>query len=128
MESLLRVLVVDDEQEFVEALVERLNLRGLHASGVTNGSQAIECIEEGEYDVMLLDVKMPPPGGLEVLRKAKQRWPRRPVVLLTGHGSADDARLGMECGACDCVMKPVEIEALVAILLKAAAASGATER
>ena len=119
---------MDDEQELVEALVERLNLRGLHASGATTGRQAIERIEDGDYDVMLLDVKMPPPGGLEVLRKAKQRWPRRPVVLLTGHGSADDARLGMERGAFDCVMKPVDIEALVAILLEAGETQEAAER
>ena len=127
MES-LRVLVVDDEVELVEALVERLNMRGLHAGGATTGRQAIERIADGEYDVMLLDVKMPPPGGLEVLREAKRRWPQRPVVLLTGHGSADDARLGMARGAFDCVMKPVDIEALVAILLKAGETSGATGR
>ena len=118
MES-LRVLVVDDEQELVDALVERLNMRGIHAEGVTTGKAALRYLEDSECDVVVLDVKMPSPGGLEVLREIKQRRANQEVILLTGHGSAQDAKLGMELGAFDYVMKPVNIEELMGLLLKA---------
>ena len=121
----MRVLVVDDETELVEALVERLEMRGIQATGVSTGQEALERVEHGEHDVLLLDVKMPSPGGLDVLREVKRRWPGQPVVLLTGHGSAQDAQLGMQLGAFDYVMKPVDIEVLMAILLKAAEERGA---
>jgi DNA-binding NtrC family response regulator len=125
--ELLRVLVVDDERELVDALVERLNMRGVQATGVTTGAEALRCMKEAEHDVVLLDVKMPSPGGLDVLREIKRQWPERQVVLLTGHGSALDAQLGMQLGAFDYVMKPVDIEALMAILLKAGEQAGGAD-
>jgi DNA-binding NtrC family response regulator len=115
----LRVLVVDDEQELVEALVERLNMRGVEAFGVTSGSAALARLEAEPFDVVLLDMKMPAPGGLEVLRELKARWPEREVVLLTGHGSIGDVALGMELGAFEYLVKPVDIEALMTVLLEA---------
>ena len=121
----LRVLVVDDEEELVDALVERLNLRGIVAQGVTTGAAALEHVESDDYDVVLLDVKMPAPGGLEVLSEIKKRWPRVAVVLLTGHGSVQDAEAGMRLGAFEYVMKPFDIDALVGTMLRAAEAHGA---
>jgi two-component system OmpR family response regulator len=118
----LRVLVVDDEEELVEALVERLNMRGIEAVGVTSGSDALLRLDDEEYDVVLLDMKMPAPGGLEVLRELKARWPDRQVVLLTGHGSKHDVQLGMQLGAFEYVMKPVDIDELMPILIRAAVA------
>jgi DNA-binding NtrC family response regulator len=115
----LRVLVVDDEQELVEALVERLNMRGVEARGVTSGSAALAWLEAEAFDVVLLDIKMPSPGGLEVLEELKVRWPETEVVLLTGHGSMSDVELGMKLGAFEYLVKPVGIEALMSILLKA---------
>jgi DNA-binding response OmpR family regulator len=115
----LRVLVVDDEEELVDALVERLNMRGIHADGVTTGKAALEYLRDSDCDVVLLDVKMPSPGGLEVLREMKRHQADREVILLTGHGSAQDAKLGMGLGAFDYVMKPVNIEELMVLLLKA---------
>lgn len=116
----LRILIVDDEEELVSALEERLNLRGFQASGVTTGTQALEYLAERPCDVVLLDVKMPGLGGLEVIRRIKQEHPGLEVILLTGHGSAQDADRGMQLGAFDYVMKPVKIDVLVQLLLSAA--------
>ena len=123
----IRVLVVDDEEQFVDAVVERLGLRAFEARGVTNGTDALEALEESPYDVVLLDVKMPGLGGLEVITKIKEKWPRLQVVLLTGHGSSQDADEGMRIGAFQYVMKPVNIDELVRILLEASEQGGASD-
>ncbi len=106
----LRVLIVDDEEELVTALVERLNLRGYQAHGVTAGEEALTFLGTHPCDVVLLDVKMPGLGGLEVIEEIKSRWPTLEVVLLTGHGSARDVEDGMALGAFDFLTKPVKIE------------------
>ena len=124
----LRVLVVDDEQELVDALVERLQLRGIVADGVTTGSAALARLQSGGYDVVLLDVKMPAPGGLDVLREVSQRWPDVAVVLVTGHGSRQDVETGMRLGAAEYIMKPFDIDALVGTMLKSADAKGSSRR
>ena len=112
----IRVLIVDDEDQFVDAVVERLRLRGFDADGVTGGHDAMVLLDQKSYDVLLLDVKMPGLGGLEVIRKVKEKWPGLRVVLLTGHGSSQDAEEGMQLGAFQYVMKPVNIDDLVHIL------------
>lgn len=116
----LRVLIVDDEEELVDALVERLELRGIDAQGVTNGVEAIQQIKQQPYDVVLLDVKMPGGGGLAVIREIKQSMPHQQVVLLTGHTSAHDAEEGMRLGAFEYLMKPVKLENLLEVLQAAA--------
>jgi len=116
----IRVLVVDDEADFVEAVSERLRLRGFEADGVTNGHEALELLHERTYDVLLLDVKMPGLGGLEVIRQVKETWPALQVVLLTGHGSSNDAEEGMQLGAFQYVMKPVNFDDLIKIIRVAA--------
>ena len=118
----LRVLIVDDEEELVSALEERLNLRGFQAQGVTTGRAALEFLEAEECDVVLLDIKMPGLSGLEVIRRIKDMRPRLQVVLLTGHGSVKSVEDGMALGAFDYLMKPVKIDSLVRVLT--AAASG----
>lgn len=117
----LRVLIVDDEDELVSALEERLNLRGFDAKGVTTGAEALKHLEETPCDVVLLDVKMPGIGGLEVIRRIKQERPGLKVILLTGHGSAQDVEKGMQLGAFEYLMKPVDIDVLVRTLLSATA-------
>ncbi len=115
----VRVLIVDDEGQFVEAVVERLRLRGFEADGVTDGKDAIASLTEKPRDVVLLDVKMPGVGGLEVIKEIKEKWPKLQVVLLTGHGSTRDAEAGMQLGAFKYVMKPVSIEDLTTVLREA---------
>jgi DNA-binding NtrC family response regulator len=119
-----RILIVDDEFELVSALEERLNLRGFKAKGVTTGSDALVSLEEWRCDVVLLDVKMPGLGGLELMEEIKAAYPDIEVVLLTGHGSAQDAETGMSLGAFDYLQKPIKIVELVKILLAAAARGG----
>ena len=117
----LRVLIVDDEDELVNALEERLNLRGFQAKGVTTGAEALAYLAETPCDVVLVDVKMPGLGGLQLVKKIKEERPKLGVILLTGHGSAKDAEEGMKLGAFDYLMKPVKIDDLVRVLLSAAA-------
>jgi DNA-binding response OmpR family regulator len=112
----MRVLIVDDEAELVSALAERLRLRGFDATGATSGDEALAQLAAAPCDVVVLDVKMPVLGGLEVLRRIKERHPALPVVLLTGHGSTHDADRGMQLGAFDYLMKPVSINDLVRVL------------
>ncbi|KPK65932.1 MAG: hypothetical protein AMS21_03505 [Gemmatimonas sp. SG8_38_2] len=120
MES-LRVLIVDDEDELVSALAQRLNLRGFQAEGLTTGAEALAYLEVTPCDVVLLDVKMPGIGGLELIKRIKEQRPELQVILLTGWSSAEDARKGKELGAYDYLMKPVKIDDLVKVLLSAAA-------
>lgn len=114
-----RVLIVDDEDELVSAIEERLNLRGFDAKGVTTGAEALAYLENTPCDVVLLDVKMPGIGGLEVIRRIKEHRPKLEVILLSGHGAAQDVKIGMDLGAFDYLMKPVDIDVLVRTLLSA---------
>lgn len=120
----LRVLIVDDEDELVSALKERLALRGFEADGVTTGEEALEFLRSRPCDVMLLDVKMPGLGGLEVIRRVKCDHPDLEVILLTGHGSVKSVEEGMALGAFDYLMKPVKIDNLVRILMAAGSKRG----
>lgn len=115
----IRVLIVDDEAELVTALEERLNLRGFEASGVTTGAEALALLGDEPFDVVLLDLKMPGLGGLEVIRRIKEERPGLQVILLTGWGSEEDAKKGQALGAYDYLMKPVKISELVRVLLSA---------
>jgi DNA-binding NtrC family response regulator len=112
----LRVLIVDDEEELVSAIRERLELRGFRASGVASGTAALDYLAENSCDVVLLDVKMPGLSGLEVLQRIKQDHPQVAVLMLTGHGSKRDAEEGMELGAYDYLVKPVRIGVLSQML------------
>ena len=109
----LRVLIVDDEAELVSALEERLNLRGFEASGVTTGAEALSTIAEMPFDVVLLDLKMPGVGGLEVIRRIKEDRPGLQVILLTGHATLERGIEAIKLGAMDFLEKPAEIQKLM---------------
>ncbi|MFC1852571.1 response regulator [candidate division CSSED10-310 bacterium] len=111
--AILTVLLVDDELELIETLEERLMIRDIDAQAVTTGEEALKLVAEKEFDVVVLDVKMPGIGGLETLRRIKKIRPALPVILLTGHGSTRDSEEGIRCGAFDYVMKPLNIEDLI---------------
>jgi DNA-binding NtrC family response regulator len=108
-----RVLLVDDEEEFRRTVIKRLNKRSVNATGVGNGEDALRVLEQDPVDVVVLDVKMPGMGGVQTLRKIKTRFPLVEVVMLTGHASMEVAVEGMELGAFDYLMKPVEIDELL---------------
>ncbi|MEJ5366571.1 MAG: response regulator [Desulfosoma sp.] len=108
-----RVLVVDDEADFLETLVRRLERRQVEAVGVPGGREALEALAERPFDVVVLDVRMPGMDGLEVLKAIKTRWPLVEVILLTGHASVESGLQGMQLGAFDYVMKPCKLTDLL---------------
>lgn len=112
----LRILVVDDESELVEALVERLEIRGFQAQGATSGAEAVTTAKEREFDVAVVDLKMPGMDGLQVIRELMKIQPELKCVLLTGHGAAENPEQGRQCGASDCMMKPIDIDVLTKTL------------
>lgn len=115
-----RILVVDDETDFLETIVNRLNKRKLDARGVTNGEEAVELLKKELYDVVLLDIKMPGGmDGIETLREIKRIQPLVEVLLLTGHASVETSIEGMKQGAFDYLLKPMRFEDLLAKMAQA---------
>jgi len=109
----IKVLIVDDEHDFRETLVKRLEKRKFFIQGVENGISALELIEHQPFDVVVLDVMMPKMDGIETLREIKKNKPLIEVILLTGHASLESGIEGMKLGAFDYMMKPTGIEDLV---------------
>ena len=111
-----KVLLVDDEKEFVQTLSERLQTRQLPASIVYDGQQALDYVEKDAPDVIVLDLMMPGIGGIEVLTRLKQSNPQIEVVVLTGHGSEREEQLAADLGAFAYLTKPVNIEVLAEVM------------
>ncbi len=107
-----KVLLVDDEKEFVQTLSERLQMRDLTTAVAYDGEEALSYLEEVEPEVMILDLRMPGIDGVEVLRRAKKKHPNVEVIILTGHGTEKDETLTRELGAFAYLEKPVEMEKL----------------
>jgi len=105
-----RVLIVDDEPDFLETMVNRLKRRKIDAEGVDSGRKAIELLDTQHFDVVILDFRMPGMDGMETLREIKKRRRLIEVIMLTGHASVESGMQGMELGAFDYVMKPAEID------------------
>ncbi len=114
-----KLLLVDDEREFVQTLSERLLMRDVGSAVAYDGESALDMIDKDEPEVMILDLKMPGIDGIEVLRKVKQSRPEIEVIILTGHGSEEDRRRCMELGAFAYLQKPVDIDVLSETLKKA---------
>jgi DNA-binding NtrC family response regulator len=116
----LRVLLVDDELEFLEPLSTRLGRRGISCVTASSGEEALRVIGEGAFDCAVVDVKMPGMDGLELLRRVRRDHPAIGVVLLTGHASVELGVQGMELGAFDYLLKPVELDDLLDVIRRAA--------
>ncbi len=114
----LKVLLVDDETEFVDSLSERLALRNLEPEIAYDGEQALKAIKDGHPDVMVLDLRMPGINGIDVLRRVKKENPDMPVVILTGHGTDKDEKEAMRLGASAYLEKPVDVDHLVGTMHK----------
>jgi len=115
----LSVLLVDDEEGFIEALARRLGKRGFRIATATSGMQALEALEEEgatRTDVVVLDVKMPGMDGLETLAAIKDHHPLVEVIMLTGHATVESAIEGMKRGAFDYLMKPCDMDILISKL------------
>ena len=109
----IRVLLVDDEKDFVESLSERLELRQMVTKSVFNGDDALALIQQEEFDVVILDVLMPGKDGIATLKDIKRLQPLTQVIMLTGNATVETAIEGMKLGAFDYLMKPTETVELV---------------
>jgi DNA-binding response OmpR family regulator len=119
-EQPVRVLVVDDEQDFAEALVHRLRKRGFAAEAVFGGEAAVAQVVRATYDVVVLDLRMPGLDGLGAWQQLREHDPALQCVVLTGHGSAAAGLKGMELGAADFLQKPTDIDVLATVIQAAA--------
>lgn len=108
-----RVLLVDDEEDFLTVLSQRLEARNLKVSKATGGEEAIEIVDKKDFDVILLDLAMPGLDGLETLERIKAGHPDAEVIILTGHGTVQAGVEAMKLGAEDFVEKPVDIQVLM---------------
>jgi two-component system, NtrC family, response regulator HydG len=114
LEEKIRVLLVDDEEQFVNNMARILKTRGFEVTRAYNGYQAVEAVKyEGGFDVVVLDVKMPGMDGVETLGEIRKRAPDTAVIMLTGHATLDSGTRAMRKGAYDYLMKPCDIEDLV---------------
>jgi len=121
-----KVLLVDDEQEFVNTLSERLETRQMTPAIAYDGEEALAMVADDQPEVMVLDLKMPGIDGIEVLRRMKRTHPETEVIILTGHGSTAEEELAAELGAFAYLRKPVDIEELTETMKAAYRKIGAT--
>ncbi|MBW2605161.1 MAG: response regulator [Deltaproteobacteria bacterium] len=114
-----KVLLVDDEREFVQTLSERLQMRDMGSAVAYDGKSALDLVRDDEPEVMIIDLKMPGIDGMEILKEVKQTRPEIEVIVLTGHGSEKDRKKCMDLGAFAYMQKPVDINLLSETLKKA---------
>ena len=111
--ELLKALFVDDETEYLQTAIKRMKKRGIDVTGVASGPEALTTLAAQAMDVVVMDVRMPGMDGIQALREIKQRYPMVEVIMLTGHASMEAAIQGMELGAFDYLMKPIDIDELI---------------
>lgn len=115
----IKVLLVDDEVGFVNILAKRLGKRNMEVTPAYTGTEAIQLVRKQDFDVAVLDLKMEEMDGIEVLKVFKKMDPNMVVIMLTGHGSQQAAKEGIEWGAFDYLTKPCELEELLAKIKEA---------
>jgi DNA-binding response OmpR family regulator len=113
LHSKIRLLLVDDEQGYIDILSKRLTKRNFHVTTALSGAAGIKALRGDDFDVAVLDLKMEDMDGIEVLKVFKKMVPELSVIMLTGHGSEQAAREGIEFGAFDYLTKPCELEELI---------------
>ncbi len=115
----IRVLLVDDEVGFLDVMAKRLGRRGVDVTPVPSGTEAVQVLRGTDFDAAILDLKLEDMDGIEILHIFKKMVPDMPVIMLTGHGSEQAAREGMQSGAFDYLLKPCELEELLDKVYKA---------
>jgi len=115
----IKLLLVDDEINFVEVLYKRLSKRGIDVTKTFGGAEGIQALRKVDFDVAILDLKMKDIDGLEVLKIFKKMYPKMEVIILTGHESEQTVGVGMTSGAFAYISKPCDFEELVATIRKA---------
>ena len=116
-----KVLLIDDEVEFLEALSERMRIRGMDVSTAENATNAVSALSSGDYDAIVLDLQMPDMNGIDMLKVIKKSHPDMQVILLTGQATLEAGIQAMKLGAMDFMEKPADIEALTDKIKKAQA-------
>jgi DNA-binding NtrC family response regulator len=112
-EERIRLLLVDDEEGYVNVLSNRMAKRNVDVTKALSGTAGIQALRKGDFDVAVVDLKMEDMDGIEVLKVFKKMVPSMPVIMLTGHGSEQAAREGMESRAFDYLIKPCDLEELI---------------
>ena len=107
------VLLVDDEEQFLEALSERLEMRGLKVNAVTSGEDALSKVEDQNFDAIIVDLAMPGIDGIETLKRIKEKRPDLEIIMLTGHATVKRGIEAMRLGAEDFLEKPVDLNELL---------------
>ena len=107
-----RVLLVDDEEAFLESMSERMRLRGMDVTTASSAKEALVVIESDIFDAVILDIQLPEMDGMAVLKKIKAKHPEAQIILLTGHASLEKGVEAMKIGASDYLEKPADMEAL----------------
>ena len=110
----MRIMLVDDEEGFLSTTKKLLERKGLQVTTASSGQEALEKLMGESVHVVILDVKMPGMDGVAVLKAVKSRYPLVQVVMLTGHGTVESALEGLRSGATDYLMKPIDIDELIA--------------
>ena len=116
-----KVLLVDDEKDFIDTLSERMETRGMNVSSTVSPKEALDMVDKESFDAVVLDLKMPEMDGLEVLKKIKEKNPDIQVILLTGHATVQKGIEAMKLGAMDLIEKPVDLSTLTDKIKKAQA-------
>jgi DNA-binding NtrC family response regulator len=117
--SKIKLLVVDDETDFLEALTERLEIRNVDVTAAGSGDEALALVEKEDFAVALVDLRMPGMSGEELLKRMKKEKPLTEVIILTGHGSLDSAVSCLREGSYHYLQKPCELECLMDVLTEA---------
>lgn len=120
MPDKIKLLLVDDEEAYVDVLANRLKRRNMDVTKAYSGSEGIQALRAQDFDVAVLDLKMEDMDGIEVLKIFKKMAPQLRVIMLTGHGSAQAARDGLALGASGYLTKPCELEELLEMIRKTA--------
>ncbi len=116
-----KILLVDDEQDFIDLLSERLESRDIDVEKSTTGEKAVDKVKDENYDAVVLDLKMPGMDGIEALKKIMEINPEMQIIILTGHATVDKGVKAMKLGALDFIEKPVKMDELLEKINKAKA-------
>lgn len=116
-----KVLLIDDEVEFLEALSERMEIRGMDVTTAENANAAVSAINSGDFDAIVLDLQMPDMNGIDLLKIIRKTNPDMQVILLTGQATLEAGIQAMKLGAMDFMEKPADIDALTDKIKKAQA-------
>ncbi|QLA17590.1 sigma-54-dependent transcriptional regulator [Desulfolutivibrio sulfoxidireducens] len=115
----IKILIVDDEPDFIETMVKRFTFRKMPVTAAKSGIEALTILETEAFDVVIMDVRMPGKDGIETLKEIKKHHPLTEVIMLTGHASVESGMRGMSLGAYDYVLKPVDFDELLDKVRKA---------